>query len=121
MALMTAWTHDCPVYLIARRAGAAMSLGFAGLGSQKIPENESEHGQDDHQHRPENFLARIRAALKDIDDRPDIGDQNDETEQTLVLHLLSPRLFLSARLHLEPRHWDFDRLEGGTHREGLRS
>src|SRR5580692_8422722 len=116
MALMTAWTHDCPVYLIGglspavsagRRAGAAMSLGLAGLGSQKIPKNESEHGQDDHQHRPENFLARIRAALKDIDDRPDIGDQNDETEQTLVLHFLSPRLFLSARLHLVTLHRDF--------------
>ena len=70
------------------------ALGLAGLGAQKIPKNESEHGEEDHQDRPENFLSGIRAALKDVDDRPDIGDQNYKAEQTLVLHFLSSLLLL---------------------------
>src|ERR1700735_3129457 len=73
----------------AERVPAACLLGLSGFRTQKVPKNEAEHGQDDHQHRPKYFLPGIRAALKDIDDRPDVGDQNYETEQALVLHFLS--------------------------------
>jgi hypothetical protein len=62
-------------------------LGSAGLRTQKIPKNESEDGQDDDKHCPENFLPGIRAALKDVYDRPNVGDENDKTAQTLVLHI----------------------------------
>src|SRR5260221_5863011 len=90
---MMARTHDAPVYTnsgsTASQSRAASALGRGGLGSEKIPKDESEHGEDDHRNRPKNFLSRIRAALKDVDDCPDIGDQNDKPEQTLVLHFLS--------------------------------
>src|SRR5258707_12086899 len=95
---MTARTHDDPVYTNSGTAASrstvpASALGLTGLGSEKIPKNESEHGQDDHQNRPEDFPSRVRGALKDIDDRPDIGDQHYETEQALVLHFLSSLLW----------------------------
>jgi hypothetical protein len=72
MALMSAWTHG--------------HLGSAGPRAQKVPEDESEHGEDDHQDRPKHLRAGVRAALKDIDDRPDVGDQDNQTEYALVLH-----------------------------------
>src|SRR5258708_23961959 len=92
---MTVRTHDA--YINSETTASqsvALLLGLAGLGSQKIPKYETEHGQDDHQNRPEYFPSRIPAALKDVDDGPDIGNQNDETEQALVLHFLSSLLFL---------------------------
>src|ERR1700736_2825340 len=86
---MTAWTHDCPVYTNSRSTAPDRpgSLGPAGLGSQKIPKNESEYGQEDYEDRPENLPSGIRAALKNIYDRPNIGDENNKTAQTLVLHV----------------------------------
>jgi hypothetical protein len=78
------------------RDGAAALLGPAGFRSQKIPKNETEHGQNDDQNGPEYFSSRIRAALKDVDDCPHIGDQHDETEQALVLHFSSSLLLLAA-------------------------
>jgi hypothetical protein len=67
------------------RAGVA--LGPAGLGTQKVPKNESKHGQDDYEHGPKDFFAGIRCALKNVDDRPDVGDQDNQTEYALVLHV----------------------------------
>jgi len=67
----------------------ATESGPAGFGAEEVPKNESEHGQEEHQHGPKHFLAGIRAALQNVDDRPDIGDENYEPEQTLVLHFLS--------------------------------
>src|ERR1700737_3034589 len=90
MMFLRILTAGRPYYSRWRRGCA---LGRDGLGSQKIPKNETEHRQKDHQNRPENFLSRICAALKDVDNCPYIGDQNYETEQALVLHLLSSLLF----------------------------
>jgi hypothetical protein len=67
--------------------GECAGLGPSGLGAQKIPKNESEHGEDDHQDCPKDLLSRICAALKDIDDGPDIEYQNNKTAQALVLHV----------------------------------
>jgi hypothetical protein len=61
-------------------------LASSGLWTEKVPEYEPEQGQQDDQNGPKHFASRIRRTLKDVHDRPDIGDQNDQTAQTLILH-----------------------------------
>jgi len=86
---MTAWTHGCPVYTNSGSSVQAVPepLGSAGLGPEKIPKNETEYGQEDYEDRPQNFSSGIRTALKNIYDRPYIGDENNDTAQPLVLHV----------------------------------
>src|ERR1700684_861252 len=109
---MSPWTHGCPVYINSGSRGpirppatgagprvARSGSGSAGPRTQKVPENESEHGQDDYQDRPKHLRARVRAALKDIDDRPDVGDQDNQTEYALILHEASFLLLPVATPH----------------------
>ena len=64
----------------ATRSGASARLKRAslsrpaGTGSQEKPENEAQDRQYDHDHRPQHFVRGARAALKNVHDRPDIGD-----------------------------------------------
>jgi len=57
----------------------APSSGRAGAGPEKEPENEPEHRQHDHQHHPQYLFAGIGTALDNVDDRPDVGDQDQQT------------------------------------------
>jgi hypothetical protein len=102
------------------RAGAA--LGPAGFGTQKVPKYESKHGQNDHEHGPQDFFAGIRCALKNIDDCPNIGNQHNQTEDALVLHVSLSLLLDSSRYATplrSPREWKIVRLAGpGWQRAG---
>jgi hypothetical protein len=62
------------------RRGIDFALCPTGLGTQKIPKNESEHGQENDKYGPDHFLSGIRTALENIHDGPHIGDQNDDSE-----------------------------------------
>ena len=61
-----------------RPAAIGNRLRPAGSWTEKIPKNESNHRQQDHRYNPQEFLARVGAALKYIDDRPHIRDQNEQ-------------------------------------------
>jgi len=80
------------------------SLGSAGPWTEKIPKDETEHWQHDDQDSPQNLSAGVGAALEDVHDRPDIGDQDDQTPYTSIFHHPYPFLMLSGpELHGLPR------------------
>src|SRR5450631_174179 len=94
-------SRDCPTCEV-RDCGDALGprrLGLPGLGAEKVPKDEAQNGQQDDQDCPEDLSARIRAALENVHDRPDVGDQYDQTTYTLILHaspfLMEPVLNLN--------------------------
>jgi hypothetical protein len=66
---------------------SAALLRFAGAWAQKVPKNEADYRQQEHHHGPQHLFARVRAALEDVDNRPYISDQNDQSHQSLILHI----------------------------------
>jgi len=79
VVLMMARTHGAPVYTnsgpTALQSRAAFALGVAGLGPRKY-KNESEHGRMIT--KTVQRLLPVSTRSEDVDDCPDIGDQNDE-------------------------------------------
>jgi hypothetical protein len=62
-------------------------LRFTGSWTHKVPKDEAEYRQQENDHGPQYFLARVRAALEDVDNRPYIRDQNDQSHYSLILHI----------------------------------
>jgi hypothetical protein len=55
----------------------------SGLGAGEKPNDEAQHRQKNDEQCPQHLLAGRRAALKDVDDRPNIGGKDDQAPQSI--------------------------------------
>jgi hypothetical protein len=71
---------------------SASQSGPSGSGARDQPDDETEHGQQDHQHRPKNLTLGRSATLEDIDDGPNIGNQDEDAPEAIsaVVHGKAP-------------------------------
>src|SRR5262245_21042590 len=63
---------------------AAAPLASAASWAQEEPEDQTEQRQQQHQDYPERLLAVGRRALGDVDDRPDVADQDEQAQEAVV-------------------------------------
>ena len=55
-------------------------LAAAGLGTREIPDHETEYRKHQHENDPKRFGSVRFAALKNVENRPDISDQDQYPE-----------------------------------------
>src|SRR5690242_10871340 len=60
------------------------ALRFPAARPQEEPEDQAEERQQQDQQGPEQFLAVRGRALKDVDDGPDVADQDQQAQETVV-------------------------------------
>src|SRR6185503_1259307 len=56
----------------------------AAAGTEEEPEDETQQRQQQHQDDPERLLAVGGGALRDVDDRPDVADQDQQAQEAVV-------------------------------------
>lgn len=71
------------------------------LWADKVPEYESNQWKQNHDDNPEQLFDALGTTLQDFYDCPDVGDQNQQTDQTLVLHVYPPWICIDCQ-HTEP-------------------
>src|SRR5688572_5452411 len=57
-------------------------LRACSAGAQEQPEDEADYRQQHDDDDPQHLAARRSAALYDVDDRPDVGDKDQQPENS---------------------------------------
>jgi len=64
------------------------NLGFTGAWTQEKPKYQAQNGQKYYRDDPEQFLLIRYVALENVDNRPDIPNEYQQTQEAVVSHIV---------------------------------
>jgi hypothetical protein len=64
------------------------NLGFAAPRTEEKPEYQAQNGQQYYRDDPEQFLLIRYGTLENVDNRPDIPNEYQQTQEAVVSHIV---------------------------------